>query len=470
MRKSIWILLLFATSALAQPVPLDMDAFAQRREAFMQQMQPNSVALFPSKPVYLRNLDVEYPYRQESNFYYLSGFEEPESMLLIKPSHPRYKFVMFVRERNRRRETYEGPRAGVEGAMQTFRADTTLYIGEFQQKVRMFVGHDRTLYYTFGINPETDAWMEDLFVERRSGGVWPIIDPAPILAEMRLIKKESDWEMGLARAIDISEAAHIEAIKCIEPGMFEYEIQAVFEYVFRKMGSPRNGYPCIVGSGPNSTILHYSANNRRMRDGDMLLMDCGAEYGYYSADITRTVPVNGRFSPEQRELYEIVLEAQTTAMQMVRPGIRKNELDKAIDKVLGEGLVELGFIKEPRHHRLFSLHGYAHWIGLEVHDVGAYTRDGESITLEPGMVFTIEPGLYVRPDVFEKMREIGYSEEEIADQRPKIERYMHIGIRIEDDVAVTEDGYENLSAEVPKTIEALEDLMKQRGIANLQTH
>lgn len=467
MKRLTIIFLLLITTAYSQPRQKDMRVFADRRAAFMEKIDPNGIAIFPSKPVYLRNLDIEYSYRQESNFYYLSGFEERESMLVINPSHPKYKYIMYVRERNRRRETYDGPRAGVEGAMATFKADTAFYIEDFNRTIFSFIQYDRPIYYTFGINPETDDLIRKRLIERRSGSNWAITDPAPFLDQMRLIKNDGDWKMGLKKAINISVAAHLEAIKSIEPGMYEHEIQAVFEYVFRKNGSPRNGYNCIVGSGYNSTILHYNLNNQKIKDGDMILMDCAAEYGYYSADITRAVPANGKFTIEQKEIYQIVLDAQNTAINMVKPGIKKNELDKAINDILGKGLVKLGFIKDKKDYRMFSLHGYAHWIGLEVHDVGAYTQNGESVILEPGMVFTVEPGLYVRTDVFEKMQERGYSEKEIAKIRPRVEKYLNIGVRIEDDIVVTEGGFENLSKGVPREIAAIEKLMQSKGVENL---
>jgi len=455
-----FVLLFLAVATSAQPLQKDPAVFAQRRSAFMAEMDQNAVALFPSKPVYLRNLDIEYKYRQESNFYYLSGFEEPEAILLLNPSEPRYKYVMFVRERNRRRETYDGPRAGVEGAMSTFGADTALYVTEFEKSVIKFVGYDRPIYYTFGINPERDHWMTQNVVEKRSRGNWPIIDPAPILDQMRVIKNDGDWNMGLTRAIDISAAAHIAAMKAIQPGIYEYEIQAIFEYVFRKNGSPRNGYDSIVGSGPNSTILHYQINTRKLQDGDMILMDCGAEYGYYSADITRSVPTNGRFSKEQRDIYEIVLQAQSAAIDMVKPGIQKSALDETINEILGSGLLRLGFVRDKKDYRMFSLHGYSHWIGLEVHDVGAYTKNGKSVILQPGMVFTVEPGLYIRPDVFDKMHEKGYSEKEIEKIRNRVEKYMNIGVRIEDDIVVTRSGHKNLSAAAPREMDEIEKLMR----------
>ncbi len=461
-----WVYVFSTLCTFAQPLQLDMSVFAERRQAFLRKMEPNSCAILPCKPEYLRNLDVEYEYRQESNFYYLSGYEEPEAVLLLNPSAPRHKFVMFVRKRDRRRETYDGPRSGPEGAMRSFGADTAYLVEEFRSHVHRHLAHGGTLYYTFGINPKTDEMIRELFVERRASGNYPIVDPAPILAEMRLIKSDGDLRMGMRRAVEISALGHIEAIKSIQPGMNEAEIQAVHEFIYRRNGSPRNGYPCIVGSGPNSTILHYNKNNRFMKDGEVLLMDCGAEYGYYSADITRTVPVNGKFSKEQREIYSLVLNAQNAAMRLVKPGLIKKAMDDAIDSVLGNGLVQLGFIKDKKHFRMFSLHGYSHWIGLEVHDVGNYLVNGASRPLEVGMCFTIEPGIYVRPDVFDKMKEGGYTDAEIASLRNRIEPYMNIGVRLEDDILVTENGYINMSASVPREIDAIERLMKQRGVGN----
>lgn len=468
MRKIIgFVFWAIALQVNAQPLQLDMNVFEKRRQAFVEEMQPDAVAVFPCKPVYNRNLDVDYGYRQESNFYYLTGFEEPESILFLDPSAPKHKYVLFVRKRDRRRETYDGPRAGVEGAVSTFKADTAYYYDDFRSKLWPLFKFDRPIYYTFGINPELDDLMQKAFIERRAGGLWPIIDPAPIVNARRQIKTEGDLAMGMRKTVDISSLGFLEAIKSIAPGRYEYEIQAVFEYVYRSNGSPRNGYPCIVGSGPNSTILHYNKNDRQMQSGEMILMDCGAEYGYYSADITRSVPVNGKFTQEQRDIYEIVLRAQQAAIDAVKPGVKKSQLDDIIDNILGEGLVQLGFIRDKKDFRMFSLHGYAHWLGLEVHDVGAYSKKGESVILQEGMCFTVEPGLYTRPDVFEKMQEAGYSKSEISTIRKKVEKYMNIGVRIEDDILVTKDGYENLSAAVPREIEALERLMSEQGMLDL---
>jgi Xaa-Pro aminopeptidase len=461
MIRSVTVFLTLPILAFAQPVELDMEVFSARRARFMERIEQGSTAIFASKPQYMRNLDVAYDYRQESNFYYLSGYEEPESILLLNPSASRYKYVMFVRKRDQRHETYEGPRSGAEGAMLRYRADTALTYDDFQTAIHRFISHNGALYYTFGINLAVDEIIRKICIEARSGSNCPIIEPAPILADMRLIKNEGDWKMGLQKAVDISVQAHIEAIKAIRPGMYEHEVQAIFEYVYRRNGSPRNGYPCIIGSGPNSGTLHYSQNTRKLLAPDVVLMDCAAEYGMYTADITRTVPVDGTFSEEQRAVYDIVLDAQTKAMNMVKPGIRMSQLDSVISGVLGKGLKDLGFIKEEQDFRIFTLHGYCHWIGLDVHDVGGYTEGGKSVSLRPGMVFTIEPGIYVRPEVFSSMKHRGYSDEEITEFRKRVEPFVHIGVRIEDDVLVTDTGYRNLSEKVPRSIDELEELMRE---------
>ena len=467
-RPVLTALLLFSAGMLPSTLPAlaqpDQDIFARRRAAFMEKLSKGSIAIFPGAPEYMRNLDVEYEYRQESNLYYLTGFEEPEAVVVLSPSALRQKYTLFARARDQHQEMYEGNRAGLEGAMKEFRADTAIQSSEFERAIWRYLGKDRTLYYTFGVNPEIDGVIRKVAIESRSARVSPIVDPSPILAEMRLIKSEDDFAAGLQRAIDVSAQAQTEAMRAIRPGMYEYEVQAVFEYTYRRSGSPRNGYPCIIGSGPNSSYLHYSANRRRMEDGDVVLMDCAAEYGYYSADITRTVPVNGRFSKEQRTIYSLVLAAQEAGIAAMRPGARYSAIDTAIDAALAEGLLRLGFIKAAADRQMFTLHGYAHWIGLEVHDVGGYVRGDSSIVLRPGMVLTVEPGVYVRPQVFESMRRAGYSEEDIAQRQTLLAPYMHIGVRIEDDILITDTGARNLSASAPRTVEAIEAMMKERGL------
>lgn len=460
MSRAFFLLILPAFQVFSQPLQLDVNVFAQRRAEFTGQLAPQSVAIFACKPEYFRNGDVEYEYRQESNFYYLSGFEEPESILLLNPTADRYKYVMFIRRRNPGSETWQGARVGIDGAMTAFKADTALAFSDFQKSAPLFLPKSGTLHYSFGGNSKIDEMIRGMFIDGQRGDSWSVRDPAPFLAEMRLMKNEGDWKMGLQKTIDISTQAHIEAIKAIKPGMFEYEVQAVFEYAYRKNGSPRNGYPCIIGSGPNSGTLHYEKNTRQMRDGEVVLMDCGAEYGYYSADVTRTVPVNGRFTREQREIYRIVLDAQNAALRMAKPGLTRNALDSVMTDIVATGLLGLGFIKEKKDASIFTLHGFSHWIGLEVHDVGKTTLNGKPRPLLPGMVFTLEPAIYVRPDVFDKMKDLNYAEDEIAKLRTRLYRYMNIGVRIEDDVVVTENGCRNLSEAAPRDVDAIEALMR----------
>lgn len=463
MKRLALLAVLFSSAMLTLAQP-DQEIFARRRAAFMEKLPRGSIAIFPAAPEHVRNLDVAYDYRQESNLYYLTGFDEPEAVVVLSPSAPRKRYTLFVRARDEHEEAYAGGRAGAEGAMTVFRADTAMPSGNFERALWGYLGKDRTLYYTFGINPGIDAVITKAATIMRSASLTPIVDPAPILAEMRLIKSDDDFAAGLQRAIDISAQAHAEAMRAIRPGMFEYEVQAVFEYTYRRLGSPRNGYPCIIGSGPNSLIPHYDANRRRMEDGDMVVMDCAAEYGYYAADITRTVPVNGRFTKEQRTIYALVLAAQEAGIAAIRPGGRYRDIESAIDTVLVDGLLRLGFITSAADRHMFTLHGYGHWLGLDVHDVGGYVRGDSSIVLRPGMVLTVEPGVYVRPQVWDAMTRAGYSAEEIARRQSLLAPYMHIGVRIEDDILVTDTGARILSASVPRAVEAIEALMKERGL------
>ncbi len=459
-----YFLILFATfNLLSQPSSEEQKIFSARREMFTSQIDKNSVAIFPCKPIYLRNLDIEYEYRQESNFYYLSGFEEPNSILVFAPQNKKYKYILYVRERDMRRETYDGPRWGTEGAVKYFGADTAIYFGDFEKTIWQFIGGDKKIYYTFGINQQIDEKIKSLFIERRAGGNYSIEDPHLIVAQMRLIKTNDDLSLGLKNAIDISVKAHIEAMRSINANQGEQNVHAIFEYMFRKNNSARNGYQNIIGSGANSTILHYNKNNRKMNSGEMILMDCGAEFNYYTADITRTVPVNGKFSKEQKEIYSIVLDAQNTAINIVKPGIQKSTIDKTIDTILSTGLLNLGFIKSAKDFKIFTLHGYSHWLGIDVHDVGAYTEEGKSVLLKEGMCFTIEPGIYIREDALTKLKDADYSEVEITEIEKKMKPYLNIGVRIEDDILVTSTGFENLSKQVPREISEIEKLMKEKG-------
>jgi len=470
----------------------DLDPFLERRRRFAEAIG-DGLAIIPAAREIPRNADTNYEFRQNSDFYFLTGFDEPDAVAVINPSHAKERFVLFVRPRDREMEIWNGRRAGVEGAVATYGADAAYVVDELDARLREYAADRPALVYRLG-NPQHDGRVTRLLAEMRnvrarSGLVAPtrVEDPSPILDELRLRRSPAELARQ-RRACQISRDAHAEAMRYARPGQFEYEVQAAIEFVFRRGGSPRNAYPCIVASGPNATILHYSENNRRMDDGDLLLIDAGCEWGYQASDITRTFPVSGRFTPPQRRIYDIVLRAQLAGIAAARPGAPYQAVHEAARRALAEGLVELGLL--PRgvedslamhHYREFYMHGTGHWLGMDVHDVGDYRVRRQSRPLEPGMVLTVEPGLYFDPErqtVTFHLRE--YSEEEMWDRRfrlgmaaaKKIEEeekaraetvthevpaeYRGIGIRIEDDVLITADGNEVLTAGTPKTVEEVE--------------
>jgi Xaa-Pro aminopeptidase len=424
----------------------------QRREEFMKRIG-GGAAIFPSAPTAIRNNDVEHEYRQDTDFYYLTGFEEPHAVAVFAPDKPEHKFVLFVQPKDREREVWTGWRAGEDGARQDYGADAAFTIDKLDEELPRLIGQAEKIYYRFNdplFDERVVALMRRFQRERQRSGAGPkaIIDPAEILHEMRLVKTGDDLEL-LRRAIDISCEGHLAAIRALRPTLYEYEIEAVLRYVFRKNGSPRPGYPPIVASGPNATVLHYTTNNRRIEDGDLLLIDAGTEFGYYTGDITRTYPAGGSFTQDQASVYQTVLDAQMAAIEAVRPGSTFIDPHDRAVRVLTEGMVRLGLLKgevekliEEGEYKKFYMHRTSHWLGMDVHDAGPYKVSDEWRKLEPGMVLTIEPGLYIAGDI-----------EEVDP------RYRGIGVRIEDDVLVTENGNEVLSARVPKTIEEIEGMM-----------
>ncbi len=470
----------------------DLAPFLERRRRFAEAIG-DALAIIPAARETARNADTNFEFRQDSDFYFLTGFDEPDAVAVINPGHAKERFVLFVRPRDREMEIWNGRRAGVEGAFATFGADAAYPVDELDAKLREFAVDRPALVYRLG-NPDHDGRITRLLTEMRrgrarAGFVAParVEDPRPILDELRLHRSPEELARQ-RRACQISRDAHTEAMRYALPGQYEYQVQAAIEFVFREGGSPRNAYPSIVASGPNATILHYSENSRRMADGDLLLIDAGCEWGYHAADITRTCPVNGRFTPPQRRIYEVVLRAQLAAIAAARPGRRYEAMHEAARRTLVEGLVDLGLL--PRgvedslamhHYREFYMHGTGHWVGMDVHDVGDYRIRRQSRVLEPAMVVTVEPGLYFDPEratVTFHLRE--YSEEEMWERRfrlglaaaKKIEdeekaraetvvhevpaEYRGIGIRIEDDVLITGDGGEVLTAGTPKTIDEVE--------------
>jgi len=427
-----------------------MSEFAARRTQLLDAIG-DGVAVFPSAPLAVRNRDVEHPYRQDSDLYYLTGLEEPESLLVLTNQHEEHRVVLFVRPKKREREIWDGPRAGVEGAVEAFGADVAFPIDELPKRLPDYLGNVERLHYRLAQNDEADAKIFDCLNLLRRGvrrGVTApevIIDSSVHLHEMRL--RKSDAELARMRgAAAITKEAHLRAMRITRPGMHEYEIDAELLHIFRKHGSQRPAYESIVGSGPNATILHYRAGDRVMHDGELVLIDAGCELGYYASDVTRTFPVNGRFSNEQRAVYDVVLRAQKAGIEAVKPGVTLEALHDGAVRSITEGLVAIGLLEgdvdaliEDKKYEPFYMHRTSHWLGMDVHDVGHYYVEGEHRPFEPGFVLTVEPGVYIATD---------------ADGVD--ERWRGIGVRIEDDVVVTKSGHDVLTDGIPKEIDDVE--------------
>jgi Xaa-Pro aminopeptidase len=433
---------------------LNQQEYARRRQQLMASMSPNSIAIVPSAPLTTRNRDVEHPFRQDSDFYYLSGFSEEHAVLVLIPGREHGEYVLFCQEKIKEQEIWTGRRVGPEAAPQVLGADDAFPITDIDDILPgLLEGKDR-IYASLGVRQDFDhqlmQWVNHIKTQVRNGATPPREFSAldHLLHEMRLIK--SDAEIAVMReAAIISADAHKRAMKMVKPGMMEYQLEAEILRTFMAAGSRWPAYPSIVGSGDNACILHYTQNTAEIQDGDLILIDAGCELDYYASDITRTFPANGKFSDPQKELYQLVLDAQIAAIEQVKPGNHWNQPHEAAVKVLVDGLLALGLLDgdaqtiiEEETYRQFYMHKTGHWLGMDVHDVGEYRIDGQWRVLEPGMVLTIEPGLYISPD------------DESVD-----EQWRGIGIRIEDDVVVSRDGCEVLTVDVPKAIDAIEDLM-----------
>lgn len=427
-----------------------MSAYAKRRGRLLEAMG-RGVAVLPSAPLAIRNNDVEHAYRQDSDVHYLTGFDEPECVVVLSTEHPKHRFVMFVRPRDPDREIWDGARAGVDGAVQQYGADAAYPMAELAQKLPEYLENHERLYYRAGRDRAFDdrifAALDATRARGRTGNSWPteIIDPATIVHEMRLVKGPDEIET-MRKAAAITAEAHLGAMRLAKPGRYEYEVEALLLEVFRKHGSERVAYEPIVGSGPNATVLHYRSNDRKMQDGELLLVDAGCEYGYYASDVTRTWPVSGRFSEPQRAIYEIVLAAQQASMEAVKPGATIDEVHRASVEVIVDGLLKLGLLSGERRkiideqlYKPFYMHRTSHWLGMDVHDVGFYHRARKPRPLEPGMVLTVEPGIY-----------IGAGNTSVPAE------YRGIGVRIEDDILVTPDGWANLTADIPRAVADVE--------------
>jgi len=431
-----------------------MKLFADRRAAFARSLG-DAVAIIPGTDVQLRNSDTEQEFRQSSDFYYLTGWNEPGAVLVIAPHNGEHRDILFTLARDRSQEAWTGKRHGIEGALAEFGIDCAYEIADFDLRLpALLLGH-AALRYSLGTDEAFDrrvlAALAIAKQRTRRGGAAPssILNSNDILHEMRLRKSPEEIAL-MRRAGEITRLGHIAGMSATRPGMAEYEIEAIMEFTYHKNGAQHVAYPSIVAGGANATILHYSTNREILRDGDLVLVDSGCELDLYASDVTRTWPVNGRFSAEQRALYEIVLAAQKAGITAVRPGNRYNSSHDAAVSVLVDGLLELGLLKGSRNalieteaYKEYYYHSTGHWIGLDVHDVGAYREQPTTVSrkLEPGMTLTVEPGLYVPADLD-------------CDAR-----FKGIGIRIEDDVLCTADGPQVLSNDIPKEIAEIEALV-----------
>jgi Xaa-Pro aminopeptidase len=417
-------------------------------------MEPNSIAILPAAPMYIRNRDVEHIYRQDSDFQYLSGFPEPEAVIALIPGREHGEYVLFCRERDPARELWDGLRAGQDGAISEYGADDAFPIGDIDDILPGLIEGRSRVYYAIGSNQEFDhrlmEWINTIRSKARQGAQPPneFVALDHLLHDLRLYKSASEVKV-MKHAADISARAHVRAMQASRVGLCEYHLEAELDYEFRKGGAKMPAYGSIVAAGKNACILHYRENDAVLKDGDLVLIDAGCEIDCYASDITRTFPVNGRFSAEQKAIYELVLAANEEAFKHIAPGKHWNEAHEATVKVITAGLVELGLLQgdveeliATEAYKPFYMHRAGHWLGMDVHDVGDYKVGGEWRVLEPGMAMTVEPGIYIA-----------------ADNQDVAKKWRGIGVRIEDDVVVTRGGCEILTGGVPKTVAQIEALM-----------
>lgn len=472
MRKILFAVICVMSAASAQQdstlkyIQYDTDlispaTYKARRDSVMKMIGQDAAAIFYSAPERMRNADVDYLYRQSDNFYYLTGFTEPNSILILSPKGIKIKIndstsqtvneALFVQEKNPMAETWTGRRYGSEGAIKLIGLQFAMTNDKFKSAFSSVMFSGIKYLYAPAITSDVNGEIRDLLsplqnwidnVKVRNSKV-ELRDPSAMVHTMRIIKSKEEIEM-LKKASEISAIAHNQAMMSVEPGIFEYELQALYEYLFRRQGAEYTGYPCINGAGENSVILHYNTNRKKINNGDLVLSDCAAEYRGYSSDVTRTYPANGKFTKEQKEIYQVVLNAQNAAIGVIKPGVLWRDVSAAADSVIENGLFALGIIKEKdgKKFRKFFNHGLGHPVGLNVHDVG-------QSTLVAGMLYTVEPGIYI-PET-----SVGVD--------PK---YLNIGVRIEDVILVTETGNKNFSEGTPREINEIESLMKKKGIGN----
>ena len=437
------------------------ELFAKRRRAFLEAVtragglaaDGDSVCVLPAAPVFTRNNDVEHEYRQDSDLFYLTGFSEPGTVLVLDAKAGKagaaaeYRSTMFVRPRDPDREIWDGPRFGVDGVKEHFGADEAFTIDKLESELPKLFQNKKRLYYRLGVNRAMDDKVLEAIDRARAraklGFTWPveIVDPGTIIHEMRLFKSTDDLA-SMRRAADITAEAHIRAMAETRVGMHEFQVEAMILETFRAHGSERPAYGSIVGSGANATILHYRQNNKKMEKGELLLIDAGCEYDYYAADVTRTFPVGAKFTKEQQAIYELVLDAQEAGIAKTVKGSTLEQIHATCVDVITSGLVKLGLLQgevpqlvKDEAYKPFFMHKTSHWLGMDVHDVGNYYLGGKARGLEPGMVLTVEPGIYIGKDY---------------DKVPP--EWRGIGVRIEDDILVTDGEPDNLTRAIPKTV------------------
>jgi Xaa-Pro aminopeptidase len=429
--------------------------FKRRRKQLMAQMGKDNIAIISSASTRTRNRDVDYPFRQDSDFYYLTGFNEPDALAVFIPGRKQGQYILFCREYDQQKALWEGAHAGLEGATKSYGADDSFPIDDVADILPGMLENKGKVFYPMGKDSNLDhnllEWLTHIRAQSRSGITAPaeLVSLEHVLHEMRLFKSAAEIKL-MKQAAEVSALAHVSAMQQCQPGLFEYQVEAELIHSFMKQGLRHVAYPSIVAGGENACVLHYIDNKAKLKRGDLLLIDAGAECDHYAADITRTFPVCGRFTKAQQQLYQLVLDAQLSSIEQVKPGLPWNLAHETAVDVLTKGLVKLGLLKgkvskliKDDVYKQFFMHRIGHWLGMDVHDVGDYKVDGQWRILEPGMVLTIEPGLYIPPDC------------------KKIDKkWCGIGIRIEDDVLVTQDGCEVLTASVPKTIAEIESIMQ----------
>ena len=429
--------------------------FKKRRKQLMQRVGEGNIALIGSASMHTRNRDVNYPFRQDSDFYYLTGFNEPDALAVFVPGRAQGEYILFCREFDAKKALWEGAHSGLEGATTHYDADDAFPIDDLDDILPGLLENKTKVFYPMGCNLELDhnllEWINHIRNQSRSGIIAPgeLVSLALILHEMRLFKSAEELKL-MRRAAEVSAHAHVRAMKACKAGLYEYQIEAELIHHFIDNGLRSVAYPSIVAGGKNACTLHYTENNSKLKNGDLLLIDAGAECDHYAADITRTFPISGRFNEAQKQLYQLVLNAQTAALEQIKPGFPWNLAHDASVEILTQGLLDLGLLKgklkkliKDEKYKQFYMHRIGHWLGMDVHDVGDYKIKQEWRLLEAGMVLTVEPGLYIPPDC-----------------KSVDEKWRGIGIRIEDDVLVTTTGHEILTSGVPKSIADIEALMQ----------